>query len=98
MLSLVPHSVKCPSGTYILAKVDGKRELLMSGTGASPEGNRPFLDLFDLDTKEARRLWQSSPPYLESVGAIMSDFNHVSWLLLPCFLQLHPCCTQLKGC
>jgi hypothetical protein len=67
-----------PAGTYILAKVDGKRQLLMSGTGASPDGNRPFLDLFDLDKKEARRLWQSSPPYLESVGAIMSDFNHVS--------------------
>jgi hypothetical protein len=67
-----------PAGTYILAKVDGKRQLLMSGTGASPEGNRPFLDLFDLDSKETRRLWQSSPPYLESMGAIMSDFNHVS--------------------
>lgn len=71
-----PLTRRTSSGTYILAKVDGKRELLMSGTGASPEGNRPFLDLFDLDTKEARRLWQSSPPYLESVGAIMSDFNH----------------------
>jgi hypothetical protein len=75
---LHPVTLSPPAGTYILAKVDGKRQLLMSGTGASPEGNRPFLDLFDLDSKEARRLWQSSPPFLESVGAIMSDFNHVS--------------------
>ena len=29
--------------------------------------------MLDLDTKETRRLWQSSPPYLESVGSIMND-------------------------
>ena len=33
----------------------------------------PFLDVLDLDTKETRRLWQSSPPFLESVGSIMND-------------------------
>jgi hypothetical protein len=59
-------------------QVDGKRQLLMSGTGASPEGNKPFLDLLDVDSKETTRLWQSSPPYLESVGSIMSDNNDVS--------------------
>lgn len=62
------------------AQVDGKRQLLMSGTGASPEGNKPFLDLLDIDSKESTRLWQSSPPYLESVGSIMSDNNDVSGL------------------
>lgn len=56
-------------------QVDGKRQLLMAGSGASPEGNRPFLDLLDLETKETQRLWQSSPPYLESTGSIMSDAN-----------------------
>lgn len=60
--------------------MDGKRQLLMSGTGASPEGNKPFLDLLDIDSKESTRLWQSSPPYLESVGSIMSDNNDVSGL------------------
>jgi hypothetical protein len=57
--------------------VDGKRQLLMAGSGASPTGNRPFLDLFDLETKEATRLWQSSPPYLESTGSILSDVTNV---------------------
>lgn len=75
-----PLSRRTSAGTYILAKVDGKRQLLMAGTGASPEGNRPFLDLLDVDSKETRRLWQSSPPYLESVGSIMSDHNDVSEL------------------
>jgi hypothetical protein len=62
-----------------MVQVDGKRQLLMSGTGASPEGNKPFLDLLNLDSKEATRLWQSSPPFLESVGSIMSDNNDVSY-------------------
>jgi hypothetical protein len=65
------------SGPYFM-QVDGKRQLLMSGTGASPEGNKPFLDLLDVDTKETTRLWQSTPPFLESVGSIMSDNNDVS--------------------
>jgi hypothetical protein len=47
----------------------------MSGGGGSPEGNKPFLDLLELDTKATTRLWQSSPPFLESVGSIMSDAN-----------------------
>jgi len=70
-----PLSRRTSRGTYILAKIDGKRQLLLSGGGATPEGNRPFLDLMDLDSKETRRLWQSSPPYLESIGSIMSDDN-----------------------
>jgi hypothetical protein len=63
--------------TPCASKVDGKRQLLMAGSGASPNGNRPFLDLLDLDTKEATRLWQSSPPFLEATGSIMSDANDV---------------------
>lgn len=30
-------------GTYVLAKLEGKRQLLMEGIGASEEGNKPFL-------------------------------------------------------
>ena len=38
-------------GTYVLAQFknkDGKRSFLLNGSGASPEGYIPFLDLFDL--------------------------------------------------
>ena len=37
-------------GTYVLAQFknrDGKRSFLLNGSGASPEGYVPFLDLFD---------------------------------------------------
>jgi hypothetical protein len=47
-----PLSRRTRHGTYVLAKVDGGRQLLLSGGGASPEGNKPFLDLLDLSTKQ----------------------------------------------
>ena len=40
-------------GTYVLARPDGRRALLLQGSGAGPDGSRPFLDLMDVDTKEA---------------------------------------------
>lgn len=45
--------------------------LAAQGRGASAEGNRPFVDVLDLETKETQRLWRSSPPYYESTGASM---------------------------
>ena len=54
---------------------------VLSGAGASPEGtdkgwgNRPFLDLRNLDTGERERLWQSSPPYFESTSSLLVDSN-----------------------
>jgi dipeptidyl aminopeptidase/acylaminoacyl peptidase len=40
---------------------DGNR-IYLHGDGASEEGDRPFLDEFDLATREKRRLWRSTPP------------------------------------
>lgn len=73
-----PLSRRTPMGTYVIAALQDEggfsgRQLLLSGSGASPEGNRPFVDLLDLSSKETLRLWQSSPPQLERPGSIMSD-------------------------
>ncbi|MEW5303425.1 MAG: hypothetical protein WDW36_006118 [Sanguina aurantia] len=68
-----PLSRRTAMGTYILAKLDGERKLLMSGGGASPEGNKPFLDVLDLSTKSTERLWQSAAPYYEQLGGFMND-------------------------
>lgn len=46
-----------------------------TGGGASPEGNRPFLDLLDVHTKETKRLWQSTPPYLEYPMNMLNDLD-----------------------
>lgn len=44
----------------------GGGRMYLEGEGASPEGNRPFLDELDLATKATRRLWRSQAPYYES--------------------------------
>ena len=41
------------------------RQLYLFGQGASPEGNRPFVDEYDLRTGLTKRLWQSQAPYYE---------------------------------
>ncbi|MFW6040179.1 MAG: S9 family peptidase, partial [Gemmatimonadota bacterium] len=51
------------AGRSVLLTENGS--LLLRGQGASPEGNRPFIDRFDLDTKETERLWRSEAPYYE---------------------------------
>ncbi len=42
----------------LLISRDGSK-LYLDGEGYSPEGNRPFLDEFDLRTGQAKRLWQA---------------------------------------
>lgn len=41
----------------------------VQGSGASPEGNKPFIDVLDVDSGETQRIWQSKPPFYESTGA-----------------------------
>jgi dipeptidyl aminopeptidase/acylaminoacyl peptidase len=48
----------------LLASADGSKWYL-DGMGASPEGNRPFLDEYDLATGKSTRLWRSEAPYYE---------------------------------
>jgi dipeptidyl aminopeptidase/acylaminoacyl peptidase len=53
-----------------LRSSDG-RYLYLRGTGASPEGDRPFLDRFDLTTGKTERLWQSTAPNYEQVMQVV---------------------------
>jgi hypothetical protein len=46
-----PMMRRTDMGTYVIAKIkkqDGSTYVLLNGTGATPEGNVPFLDLFDM--------------------------------------------------
>ncbi|CAI5483686.1 unnamed protein product [Closterium sp. Yama58-4] len=64
-------------GTYVLAQVrmpDGALRLLLAGDGASPEGNVPFLDLFDRQTGEKERVWRSdTDKYFETMYSLLGD-------------------------
>lgn len=66
------------AGTYIIARMrkenDDATYLLLSGNGATPEGDIPFLDLMDINTGYKERIWQSDKEkYYETVVALMSD-------------------------
>lgn len=48
--------------------------IYLTGTGATPEGDRPFLDALDLKTLEKKRLFQSADGSYETVvGLITTD-------------------------
>ncbi|XP_021611546.1 probable glutamyl endopeptidase, chloroplastic isoform X3 [Manihot esculenta] len=73
-----PMMRRTPSGTYVIAKIKKENDegtyVLLNGIGATPEGNIPFLDLFDINTGSKERIWQSDKEkYFETVVALMSD-------------------------
>lgn len=60
-----------------LRSSDG-RYLYLRGNGASPEGERPFIDRFDLTTGKSQRLWQSTAPDYEQVLQVVDrDANRI---------------------
>jgi dipeptidyl aminopeptidase/acylaminoacyl peptidase len=68
-----------PGSPVLKTGPDGRRtvmqlgdELLLSGPGASPSGDQPFLDRFNLATGKAQRLFQSKTGY-ESIVAVLDD-------------------------
>jgi dipeptidyl aminopeptidase/acylaminoacyl peptidase len=52
-------------GTWVLLTADNGNTLFLSGDGASPEGDRPFLDGYNLQTHETTRLFHSEAPSYE---------------------------------
>jgi len=67
-------------GSFVMSNTPGKSVILiankgktmfLTGNGASPQGDRPFLDKFDIVTRKTTRIWQSEAPYLESVSRIL---------------------------
>lgn len=52
-------------GRRVLLTSEKGNILYLAGQGASPEGNRPFLDQFNLEDKTTTRLWRSEAPFYE---------------------------------
>ena len=53
-----------------------KQRIYRVGTGASPEGNRPFIDEYDRRSGETTRLWRSAAPVYERPLAILDNREH----------------------
>jgi dipeptidyl aminopeptidase/acylaminoacyl peptidase len=47
--------------------------IFLNGSGATPDGDRPFLDRFDLKTRKAERLFRCPEKCYETVLALLSD-------------------------
>ena len=67
-------------GTPVTRVVGGQRAILQSGdwiylngNGASPEGDRPFLDRYNLQTLKAERIFRSDSKSYEGVVALLND-------------------------
>ena len=60
-----------PNGTELLVTAKGGKAAYLSGQGASPEGDRPFLDRIDIASGKTTRLWRSEAPYYEQVVALL---------------------------
>jgi dipeptidyl aminopeptidase/acylaminoacyl peptidase len=52
--------------------ISAANEILMTGEGASSEGDKPFLAAFNLRTGKSRILWRSQPPFYESVVQVIN--------------------------
>ncbi len=52
---------------YSVLLMDKRQKMIyLAGDGASPEGDRPFIDQFRLANKKKTRLWRSEAPYYET--------------------------------
>jgi dipeptidyl aminopeptidase/acylaminoacyl peptidase len=65
----VPGSVltkRLPNGYSVLLMDKRQKMIYLAADGASPEGDRPFIDQFRLANKKKTRLWRCEAPYYET--------------------------------
>ena len=65
------QSRQLPNGQWVLRQ-EGDA-LFLAGQGSSPDGDRPFLDRFDLKTRKSQRLFRSEKTAFESFVAFGQD-------------------------
>ena len=71
-----PVFTRLPNGRSVLMTDASQRYMFFAGDGASPKGDRPFLDRYDLETGKAERLMHSQGPFYER-PTTMIDANTV---------------------
>ena len=54
-----------PFGKQVLLTNRKGTRLYLTGQGASPEGNQPFVHEFDITSRQTTELWRSKAPYYE---------------------------------
>ncbi|MEH8022057.1 alpha/beta hydrolase family protein [Rheinheimera metallidurans] len=64
-----PLTTAAANGQRLLRLEQG--QIYLTGVGASPEGNRPFIDKMTLTTGKTERLWRSEAPFYEYVYSLL---------------------------
>jgi dipeptidyl aminopeptidase/acylaminoacyl peptidase len=59
------------AGNRVLLQTPDGRSIYLAGAGASPEGDRPFLDRLNLQNRRTERLWQAGDSAYEAVTAVL---------------------------
>ena len=67
--------------TVLLTGGPAGRSIYLLGNGASPEGDRPFVDELDLTTRKTTRWWRSEAPSYEIPVAILDASGRQRTLL-----------------
>lgn len=57
----------------VLRTTEDGKSLYMQGIGATPDGNRPFLNKMHIEDGKSTELWRAQAPYYESVVALLPD-------------------------
>lgn len=60
-------------GRRVLLSTAQGAGLLLLGSGASPEGDRPFVDELNLATRQVTRLWRSQAPVYETTVQVLGQ-------------------------
>jgi dipeptidyl aminopeptidase/acylaminoacyl peptidase len=68
-----PETRTLANGRQVVRTSADGSEIFMTGTGASPEGNRPFLRAMNIQTGETREIWRSQAPWFEQIVTLVSD-------------------------
>ena len=66
-----PLTRRTRAGFSVARVEDGK--IFLSGNGATPDGARPFLNSFDLETFETEEVWRNAGEQYEYVVDLVSD-------------------------
>ncbi len=64
-------------GREVLNLLPNNDLLMVNQLGASPDGDRPFVSVLNLQTKQTRELWRSAAPYFERAVAVLDAANQV---------------------
>ena len=72
-----PNTKPNQYGREVLNILPSNDIMLVNTQGASPEGDRPFVDVMNLTTKKITPLWRSEAPVFERPIAVLDATNRV---------------------